>query len=97
MEDHGPGRVRDPSMGRLVQPPAATRQLRPADARRIRADESETDHSIKTASTIPGAVHRALLAASRSAELQGCSNPAGGAAGSGARSVVGAVRPSQTL
>ncbi len=50
------GRVRDPSMDRLVQPPTTTRQLRPANARRIRANESKTDHSIKTASTIRGAV-----------------------------------------
>jgi transposase InsO family protein len=35
----------------------ATRSLRAAPSRRVRADEGETDHPMKTASRKPGAVH----------------------------------------
>jgi len=58
VEDDRPGRARNLGMGRLVQPSAAALSLRRSPFGRVRADEGETDNSMKTVSEKPAAVHR---------------------------------------
>ena len=59
MEDDRPGRARHSRMGGLVQPHTATRSMRRAPTRRVRADEEETEDPLEIASRKAGAVHTA--------------------------------------